>query len=132
MSRRLRRQTFIGVAVGALAIGVVGCSILTSTFQPDKRRGEVLVGEPRIGVEYQVDLGTHCGLTQVKFAGGFWDIQGSLDDGNGNPPPGFGNPMDAGTITLISGEEAIYRNQAGEQRKLTKAAELPPTGQLCA
>jgi hypothetical protein len=131
MSRGLLRRTLLGVAVAAFAIGVIGCSTLPRN--PNERRhGEVLTGEPHIGVEYEVDIYTHCGLGQIKFAGSFWAIQGSLGDGNGNPPPGFANPIDRGTIELLSDDEAIYRSQRGEERKLTKAAELPPSGQVCA
>jgi hypothetical protein len=35
-----------------------------------------------------------------------------LDDGQGNPPAGWGNPYQAGTI-LVMGTEATFRDDAG-------------------
>jgi hypothetical protein len=70
------------------------------------------------GVSYQFQLYTHCGLDwpqAMDFDGSFWDPigPGPASDGNGNPPVGFGNPIDRGTITLISQTLAQYRSSTG-------------------
>lgn len=71
----------------------------------------------RLGVRYRLSLYTHCGLdwpVAVDFDGSFWDPVGpSVSDGNGNPPAGFGNPFDAGLMTLISPTSARYQSSAG-------------------
>jgi hypothetical protein len=49
----------------------------------------------------------------MDFDGSFWDPMGVASDGNGNPPPGYGNPIDQGTITLISPTLTQYRSSTG-------------------
>jgi hypothetical protein len=75
-------------------------------------------GRASLGVSYQFQLYTHCGLDwpqTMDFDGSFWDPigPGPASDGNGNPPAGFGNPIDRGTITLISPTLAQYRSSTG-------------------
>jgi len=67
-------------------------------------------------VAYQFRLYTHCGLnnpTGPDFDGSFWESAGAADDGSGNPPPGFGNPIDNGTMRLLSANLAEYRSSQG-------------------
>jgi hypothetical protein len=75
-------------------------------------------GHATVGVPYRYRLYTHCGLdspTSMDFDSSFWDAigQGPASDGSGNPPPGYGNPYDDGTITLISPTLAQYRSRTG-------------------
>lgn len=75
-------------------------------------------GRASVGVSYQIRLFTHCGLDWpgvLDFDGSFWDPigPGPASDGNANPPVGYGNPYDPGTITLISPALARYRSSSG-------------------
>jgi hypothetical protein len=75
-------------------------------------------GHADLGVAYRFQLYTHCGLdapTAMDFDGSFWDpvSPGPTSDGSGNPPAGYGNPYDQGTITLISPTRAQYRSRSG-------------------
>ena len=75
-------------------------------------------GRATPGVSYRIELYTHCGLDwppAMDFDGSFWDPigPGPASDGHGNPPAGFGNPIDRGTITLISPTLAQYRSSTG-------------------
>ena len=88
-------------------------------------QGVELTGEPEIGVAYRVSVFTHCGLRHVDFDGSEWAISGPPSDGSGNPPRGFGNPTDEGTITLTSPDTATYRSQHGTERQLTRGGGLP-------
>jgi hypothetical protein len=62
-------------------------------------------------------LYTHCGLgwSAVDYDGAFWEATGPgpLDDGAGNPPAGFGNPFDEGTIVRLDADHAMYRSSGG-------------------
>jgi hypothetical protein len=80
-------------------------------------------GEPQVGIAYTLQLYTHCGLRHVAFDDDTWAISGDL--GGSNPPPGFGNPTDLGTITLTGPDTAIYHSSFGEQRGLTRGGGLP-------
>ena len=74
-------------------------------------------GHADLGVPYRFQLYTHCGLdapTAIEFDASFWDlVPGPAADNDGNPPAGYGNPYDQGTITLISPTRAQYRSSTG-------------------
>jgi hypothetical protein len=75
-------------------------------------------GRVTAGVPYRFQLYTHCGLDwplAMDFDGSFWDPLGAgrAPDLGGNPPRGFGNPYDQGTLTLISPALAQYRSSSG-------------------
>jgi hypothetical protein len=42
-----------------------------------------------------------------------WYADPPLHDGNGNPPPGWGNPYDQGTFRVLSATEAIFVSRTG-------------------
>jgi hypothetical protein len=85
------------------------------------------------GLRYQFRLYTHCGLndpTGPDFDGSFWTSAGPGDEGSGNPPAGFGNPYDNGTMTLISANVAEYRSSFGAFMRFNRQASTRTSG-LC-
>jgi hypothetical protein len=64
-------------------------------------------------VPYVFDLYTHCGILWAKFDGRNWVADPPLTDGSGNPPAGWGNPSDHGTMELVSSDWALYRSDSG-------------------
>lgn len=42
----------------------------------------------------------------------FKHVGGSLSDGSGNPPDGWGNPYQRGTLS-VSGDIAVFRDEVG-------------------
>jgi len=59
------------------------------------------------------DLYTHCGIWFVQYDGKWFErVGGLLDDGNGNPPDGWGNPYHTGTL-MVQGDEAIFTDTGG-------------------
>lgn len=71
-----------------------------------------------LGATYPLVLGTHCGLTEatIDFDGSLWlpvELP-SIVQGHGTTAGrGFGNPTDAGTISLVGTDQAIYRTSEG-------------------
>lgn len=59
-----------------------------------------------------VMLYTHCGIEELRVDDTFFLAETPLDDGEGNPPPGWGNPYQAGTVT-VSGSQAVFRDDNG-------------------
>ncbi|WP_052207419.1 hypothetical protein [Sinomonas humi] len=57
-------------------------------------------------------LYTHCGVYETRVGDTFYVAAEPLDDGNGNPPPGWGNPYQSGTMT-VDGPTAIFRDDVG-------------------
>lgn len=69
-------------------------------------------------IQYEFSIHTHCGLdvAVVDFDGSFWDYvgPGTGNDGSANPPRGFDNPSDLGTMTLVYEERAEFESSMGE------------------
>ncbi len=60
-------------------------------------------------------LYTHCGVGEARIGNRYFEAVHPLSDGQGNPPPGWGNPYQAGTMTLLSPATAMFRDAAGHQ-----------------
>jgi hypothetical protein len=60
-------------------------------------------------------LYTHCGIIYADFNGQRFYADPVLGDGNGNPPGGWGNPFDDGTMTLVTATTAVFSDHAGNR-----------------
>jgi hypothetical protein len=60
-------------------------------------------------------LYTHCGIDEARINNSYFEAVHPLSDGQGNPPPGWGNPYQQGWMTLVSPARAIFRDKAGHQ-----------------
>lgn len=60
-----------------------------------------------IGRTYDYEMYVHCGVEWALIDGAWWQSD-YLSDGNANPPDGWGNPVDAGRLTLTSPDTASY------------------------
>ena len=123
----------------ALGLVVLGCfpgpSTAIATLPPpigEARTVSVGPGEVQInavsgrvfqGQRYFFEVFTHCGFTanSFDFDGSFWTVLGQGDDGNGNPPQGIGNPVDAGVIQLLGPNEAAWISASGIRVNLQRA-----------
>ena len=59
------------------------------------------------------DLYTHCGVREAKIGSDFYAASPVLDDGNGNPPTGWGNPWQIGTMTVYGNGTAHFSAPGG-------------------
>ena len=86
-----------------------------------------------IGERYWHVLYTHCGISGTEFAGRDWVAEPVLEDGNGNPPVGWGNPVQPGVMALTSTDHAEFESRDGAL-KATFRPRTPadPPGQPCA
>lgn len=75
----------------------------------------------KIGVEYRYTLWTHCGIRDVYLDGRLWVATPPLSDGSGNPPRGWGNPWQRGTIRLLARARAEFRGGAGPLARFAPA-----------
>lgn len=60
-------------------------------------------------------LYTHCGIDEAKIGATFYEAHTPLHDGAHNPPPGWGNPYQDGTMTITSATEAVFRDDKGHE-----------------
>ena len=64
---------------------------------------------------YPFALYTHCGINEARFQGRWYAAETPLSDGHGNPPPGWGNPFQPGTMTIRSATRADFTDSAGHR-----------------
>ena len=62
---------------------------------------------------YPYTLHTHCGVRDAYFDGRWWVASPVLDDGHGNPPPGWGTPSDTGAMVLVAHDLARFTSARG-------------------
>ncbi len=84
---------------------------------------------PQVGVAYPVDLLTHCGVVGIDIGGVWFAADPPLVEAGGNPPAGWGNPYQPGTVTLQSSEQATFTDDAGHLVRLRADESARPS--LC-
>ena len=55
-------------------------------------------------------LYTHCGINEIRLGSHYYVAQKPLTDGQGNPPTGWDDPYQQGTITLTSASTAVFQD----------------------
>jgi hypothetical protein len=94
------------------SLAVAGCGTATDGLEPSPAKSSsatvAVGGEP-------FSLYTHCGIHELTLGGRWYElVGGALDDGHGNPPQGWDNPYQAGTLTS-SGSTVLFRDHAGHR-----------------
>jgi hypothetical protein len=110
--RQWRRRPAV-VAVGPLAAVLVACGSAASP-----------ASAPTAPKPVPFNLYTHCGIDYAQVGNRYYEATPPLSDGSGNPPPGWGNPYQPGTLTVISPTQAVFTDQAGHRVVFT----LVPSG----
>ena len=95
--------------VGAGAVGAAVALIVVFGLG----HGSSSSGRTPSGRSVRYNLYTHCGVSEARVGGQYYVAVHPLSDGAGNPPAGWGNPYDAGTMTLVSATEAVFTDGAG-------------------
>jgi hypothetical protein len=101
-----------GTPMLAIVAGVV-TACASPGLLPAARPAGAATAAARSPQPYQ--LYTHCGIDEARLGNRYFEAVDPLSDGAGNPPPGWGNPYQAGTITLVSPTEAVFRDAAGHR-----------------
>jgi hypothetical protein len=106
-------------ATAALAAGLLaGCASAASPAAAPTARTTT----PPKPIPY--NLYTHCGIDYARVGNSYYEATPPLSDGSGNPPPGWGNPYQPGTMTVISPTQAVFTDKAGHRVVFT----LVPSG----
>ena len=99
-----------GLRQGAAAAAVGAAAALIAVFGLGH-------GSPQdrtpAGKSVRYNLYTHCGVSEARLGNQYYVAVHPLSDGAGNPPAGWENPYDAGTMTLVSATEAVYPDGVG-------------------
>ena len=109
MQRLVPQWGGLAVVVAALILGACTNDTAAPVAGTDGPSHTVTAG--RSARPYQ--LLTHCGIDEARVGGRYFEAVHPLSDGQGNPPAGWGNPFQPGTITLLSPTDALFRDRAG-------------------
>ena len=110
------------IAAVPLAAVLAGCESTPSPAAPPSPTTAAARTTAPKPVPY--DLYTHCGIDYARVGNRYYEATPPLSDGSGNPPPGWGNPYQAGTLTVISPTQAVFTDTAGHRVVFT----LVPSG----
>ena len=117
-------------SAGRVGLSIVGILVVAVALSGCGQQGSVAVtptpGETSTTMAF--DLYTHCGINGLSVNGKYFQhVGGSLDDGSGNPPTGWGNPYQHGTLK-VSGDLAVFRDDVGhvEKFKVRSGVSGPP------
>jgi hypothetical protein len=109
-SRGLMRSAIL-LAFGSSALAACGSSPPGQVAQPAGHSPAIVTaGSPN---PYQ--LYTHCGIDEARIGTRYFKAVTPLSDGQGNPPRGWGNPFQRGTMTALSPTTAVFTNHAGHR-----------------
>ena len=115
MVHRLR-QGAGAAAVGAVAGLVMACGSASSPHAVQARPAAAKATATAVAAKsVPYDLYTHCGIDEARIGNRYFEAVHPLSDGSGNPPAGWGNPYQAGTMTLVSPTEAVFTDSAGHR-----------------
>jgi hypothetical protein len=104
------------LGVGGTALGAFGAprdvlALLPGGVHPALGPDE----RAEIGVDYRFELPTHCGVEYAFFSGRWWTATPKLYENGAevDPPPGWDNPTEPGTMRLVSRNEALFVGDSG-------------------
>ncbi|MFZ2228055.1 MAG: hypothetical protein WA090_01345 [Candidatus Nanopelagicaceae bacterium] len=117
-NRSSRRVALAIIGILTVTTSLAGCSQETPIAAPTTPAQSHQIQ----GVTF--DLYTHCGIRDLRAYGRYFKhVGGSLSDGSGNPPDGWGNPYQRGTLS-VSGDIAVFRDEIGHVERF-KAEKAP-------
>jgi hypothetical protein len=106
--------------IGAVAVGALAAAAVVLLADVASPRGmPPRPPAPRISAtavftrSERYTLDTHCGVDEARIGGRYFEAVHPLRDAAGNPPPGWGNPYQSGTMTMVSPAEAVFTDHAG-------------------
>jgi len=116
MLHGLRRWTGPATASVLVAWAVAACASSPAAQPPSPGRpSPAAAAAPAAGSPQPDRLYTHCGIDEARIGNRYFQAVRPLSDGQGNPPPGWGNPYQPGTMTLLSPATAVFRDHAGHR-----------------
>ena len=121
MRRGVRRWGAVAILAGtAMVLTACGGGTATQTATETATRAAPSAAPSRTaaaatGSARPYLLYTHCGIDEARIGNRYYQAVHPLSDGQDNPPAGWGNPYQRGTMTLLSPDEALFRDDAGHQ-----------------
>jgi len=118
-------------AVMAAVLAACGGGQASQVATPARPATAVTRAAAAAGPARPYQLYTHCGIDEARIGNRYFEAVHPLSDGHGNPPSGWGNPYQPGTMTLVSPAEAVFRDHAGHQVQFRLRPGATAFKQLC-
>lgn len=97
-----------------IALALVA-AVLTGCTNADENADAARATPPLRTISF--NLYTHCGIDDARIGSTYFEAETPLSDGSGNPPEGWDNPSQHGTMTLKTETEAVFTDDAGHEVK---------------
>lgn len=105
-------RRWVGGATAVIVICAAGCTAPASAVPGQPLNSPAA---RNVGATNPYDLYTHCGIREARIGNDYYVASPILDDGQGNPPAGWGNPSASGTMTINPDNTADFRDTAGHR-----------------
>ncbi len=79
-------------------------------------RPDLQAAEATLPPDQAFQLYTHCGVNGAMLDGRWWAVTPALTDGSANPPAGWGNPFQLGTMHFVDHDTVVF---TGDDAALT-------------
>jgi hypothetical protein len=100
---------------------VINRAAVTNSEGPDGDLGYPLLEPTTIqDLDGEFDIYTHCGINGALIEGRWWEADPPLDDGNGNPPAGWDNPYQHGTLAAVDETTLLFTADSGMTARLRR------------
>ena len=128
---RLRSATMVAAV---LVTAITGCARTSADpgHPATATANRPAAGTPAAGTPVPYTLYTHCGIDEANISGRWFEADHPLSDGNGNPPPGWGNPDQPGTMRMLSATTAEFRDSLGHVVRFHLLAGATGPKHICA
>ncbi|MFD3456169.1 hypothetical protein ACFWVC_28825 [Streptomyces sp. NPDC058691] len=100
----------------------LSAAVLTGCTGDEEQPRRTAAPEPAVTVTGRAtprampyELYTHCGIDDIRIGSTWFEAVHPLSDGSDNPPAGWDNPTQRGTMTLLSPAEAVFTDAAGHE-----------------
>lgn len=105
-------------------LAVISAALVLASCGSQTRSSTRAATHTKPGQPYQ--LYTHCGIERANIAGTLWRATHPLSDGSGNPPAGWGNPVQQGTLVILGHGTARFDSSAGSVTFHRTSRRRPP------
>jgi predicted small lipoprotein YifL len=96
------------VFTALVTLAIAGCGQATPPAVPT-----ATVSAARVSETVPYVLYTHCGIDEARLDNRYYEAIDPLSDGNGNPPAGWDNPFQKGTMHRVSTTEIEFQDERG-------------------
>ncbi len=120
VGRGKRRLVPVLAAATAVAVVIVGVALTfsrssTEPAVPSIDTSSTAPSPAPAGRSFPFDLYTHCGVDEALIEGVYFEADVPQIGVARSAPPGWDNPYQRGTITLLGPDRAVFRDESGHE-----------------